>query len=54
LYKKRCLKDITRMSFTYRVIDLWNNLPELVVSAVNVNEFKGRLDLYLRDARGRH
>ena len=54
LYKKRCLKDITRMSFTYRVIDVWNNLPELVVSAVNINEFKGRLNLYLRDARGRH
>ena len=42
------------MSFTYRVIDIWNNFLELVVSAANINEFKGRLNLFLRDARGHH
>ena len=30
--------------FSLRVVDLWNSLPESVVSAPRLNSFKNRLD----------
>ena len=33
-------------SFTVRVVNPWNNLPEQVTSAPTVNTFKNRLDKY--------
>ena len=52
LYKKRNEFEVSRNSFTSRVIDKWNRLPDEVVLAVDVNNFKGRLDKYMRDVRG--
>ena len=52
LYKRRNLLEITRNSFTSRVVDLWNNLPDDVVSSIDLNTFKGRLDKEMRDVRG--
>src|SRR5437867_2101674 len=49
LYKKRNELEVSRNSFTSRVIDKWNKLPDEVVLAVDVNSFKGRLDKYMRD-----
>ena len=43
--------EITRNSFTSRVVDLWNNLPDDVVSSIDLNTFKGRLDKEMRDVR---
>ena len=37
--------------FTMRVITLWNNLPEEVVSAPSVNAFKSRLDTHWKGMR---
>ena len=34
----------TKFSFTRRVVDMWNNLPQVVISAPTVNTFKNRLD----------
>jgi len=33
-------------------VDLWNNLPDDVVSSIDLNTFKGRLDKEMRDVRG--
>ena len=33
--------------FFQRTVKIWNNLPRYVVEAVNVNEFKNRLDEHL-------
>ena len=49
LAKPRANRDIKKYSFTSRVIDQRNDLPECVVSAPNVNTFKNRLDKYWKD-----
>jgi hypothetical protein len=53
LYKKRNFMEISINSFTSRVIDNWNDLPEADVSGEGENEFKGRLDNHMRHFRGR-
>ena len=35
--------------FTNRVVNLWNNLPMNVVTADNLNLFKSKIDLHLKD-----
>ena len=52
LYKRRTRINIAKFSFGNRTCDPWNQLPETVVSAPNVNVFKNRLDNYLRNIRG--
>jgi len=44
LFKKLVNLDAGKCSFGNRVCDDWNRLPGWVVSAENVNEFKGNLD----------
>ena len=44
LFKRRTRHNICRHSFSHRVIDLWNSLPEQVVSAPSVTSFEARLD----------
>jgi hypothetical protein len=52
LYKKRNYVEVTRNSFTSRVVDPRNALPDDVVVAEDINVFKSRLDKYMRDVRG--
>ena len=52
LYKKRANLRISRHSFTFRVIDRWNALPDDVVLSNDVNSFKGRFDNLTRVTRG--
>ena len=52
LYRKQVRLDAGKFSFGNRVCEEWNKLPGWIVSAKNVNEFKGRLDHHLRDYRG--
>ena len=35
--------------FSLRVVDLWNSLPESVVSAPSLNSFKNRLDKFWKE-----
>jgi hypothetical protein len=43
--KKRYCKSATRSNFfTYRVVDMWNKLPEEVVTAPSLNSLKSRFD----------
>ena len=37
-------KNVGERSFNHRAVAVWNNLPERVVEAKNINVFKGRLD----------
>jgi len=41
-----CRYDIRKYSFCYRVVNVWNSLPDYVVEANSVNSFKNRLDKY--------
>ena len=43
--EKRDCKGRTRANMLgYRIVNLWNSLPEDVVSAVSVNSFNGKFD----------
>jgi hypothetical protein len=44
LFQDRSRLNLRKYSFTQRVGCIWNTLPEEVVSAENVDIFKGRLD----------
>ncbi len=44
IIKKNCRLNIRKYSFTHRVVDIWNNLPDRVVTAKTVKSFENRLD----------
>ena len=41
--------DLRKFSFSQRVVDEWNSLPETLVHVDSVNAFKNGLDRYLCD-----
>jgi len=49
LMKRHCRSHARLSFFSFRVVTLWNNLPNDVVSAPSLNSFKGRLDKYWGD-----
>lgn len=52
LYKRRNRLELCRNSFTARVVDRWNDLPDKVILSNDVNMFKCRFDCHMREARG--
>ena len=46
LFNQRPKLDIRKYSFAVRIINMWNSLPENVISAKTTNTFKNRLDKY--------
>ncbi len=46
LYKEQNRLNIRKMSFTQRIVDKWNQLPENVVSAPSINAFKSRFNTF--------
>ena len=42
-------RGVQKDSFYHRTIDKWNELPEYVVNAKNINSFKNALDKYWID-----
>ena len=49
IYIQRPKLNIRKHSFTVRVANLWNSLPEEVVNAKSVNSFKNKLDKHWRN-----
>ena len=49
LIQHHCHYDLRKLSFTNRVIPIWNSLPNHVVSADTINTFKNRLDKFWSD-----
>jgi len=49
LIQHRCHYDLRKLSFTNRVIPIWNSLPNYVVSADTTNTFENRLDKFWSD-----
>jgi len=41
-----CHYDLRKYSFTVTTVNLWNSLPENVISANTVNTFKNRIDKF--------
>ena len=46
LYKERPRLNIRANSFSNRVVNVWNNLPEQVFMAPSLNAFKSRLNAH--------
>jgi len=46
LVHPRCHYDLLKYNFTVRIVNLWNSLPENVISANTVDTFKNRLDKF--------
>ena len=49
LYKKPSRLQLRLNFFTQRCVNMWNSLPEVVVSATNIQLFKHRLEEYWSD-----
>lgn len=47
MLESRCDRRMRKFYFPNRVVDIWNSLPDTVVSAETVNSFKCRLDKVL-------
>ena len=47
LVKEQCRLDMRKYSFSQRVINEWNKLPNYYVNASSVNMFKNRIDRYM-------
>ena len=46
LVKLRVRYDLRKFGFSNRVVNTWNSLPNLVVSAYTTDTFKARLDQF--------
>ena len=44
LLKRQCRSHLRSNFFSMRVVNVWNSLPEDVVTAPSLNTYKGRLD----------
>ena len=49
LFKDRSKQELRRHFFSQRVINIWNSLPDTVVTAPSVNTLKNRLDKHWRN-----
>ena len=47
LVKEQCRLNMRKYSFSQRVINQWNKLPNDCVNASSLNMFKNRIDIYL-------
>ena len=54
LVKEHCRLDMRKYSFSQRVINEWNKLPNDCVNASSVNMFKNRIDRYLMGGGATH
>ena len=46
LYKRKHRLEVRKHNFTFRVVDPWNSLPEMVVTAPSLHSFERRLDKF--------
>ena len=49
LLNKNFHYDVRKYSFTARVVNIWNSLPDYVVDVDSVSNFKSRLDKFWLD-----
>ena len=49
LYKSRPRLDVRKHSFSHRVVDVWNSLPDSVITAPSVHSFEARLDKHWKN-----
>jgi ribonuclease P/MRP protein subunit RPP40 len=52
LHKERFNRNLGKFTFSNRIVNAWNRLPEEVVSCDTVNNFKIKLDHFIKEGRG--
>jgi ribonuclease P/MRP protein subunit RPP40 len=52
LFKRRFNSDVRKYSFSQRIIEEWNGLPEELIDCKTVSNLKKKLDFYLKYDRG--
>ena len=45
-WKNASARDLRKYSFTNRVVDLWNSLPDTIVTSKTIHQFENRLEKY--------
>ena len=53
LFKERSRLLLCKQTFTQRVVDSWNNLPENVVNAPSINAFRSRFNTHTGGAESK-
>ncbi len=53
LIKQRCRTSLRKHSFFHHRVDTWNSLPEQVVTASSINQFKSELNRFWRNHPGK-
>ncbi len=48
MFNPRVRTDVGKFSFSYRVVDLWNSLPDEIVRALSVNNFTNKIDYVIK------
>ena len=51
IFVRRPRLDIRKYSFCYRIVQDWNSLPQHVIEAETLNQFKARIDRYWHGER---
>ena len=51
LLRRQCRTEVRRNFFTFRIVNIWNSLPEELVTASSLNSFKNGLDLHCGDLK---
>ncbi len=54
LFKQHCRLDIRKYSFSQRVVNTWNSLPQKVISSETVNEFKSGLEEHWKSSPSKY
>ena len=49
LLKRHCRSRTRSNFFSYRMVNIWNRLPQMVILSSSANCFKGRFDSFFRD-----
>ena len=47
--KKYCRTSLRKNYFSYRLVDIWNGLPERIVGAKSTNAFKAKIDRHFKN-----
>ena len=48
LFKPRCPTNLHKNLFSNKVVDLWNDLDQNVMNSITVDNFKNKLDNFLK------
>ena len=49
LYQQRGNTNFRKYSFSFRIVQFWNSLPDIVIDPPSVNSFEYRLDQFWQD-----